>query len=77
MKRIENLCLRLKERKEKALIPYITVGDPSLQATKKLIYQLEKKGADLIELGVPFSDPTADGPTIQRASLRALNNRFP
>ncbi len=74
MKRIENLFSRLKEKKEKALIPYITVGDPTLQATKELVSKLEENGSDLIELGVPFSDPTADGPTIQQASLRALAN---
>lgn len=56
----------------KALIPYITVGDPSLAATEKLIYQFEKAGADIIELGIPFSDPLADGPVIQASHLRAL-----
>jgi tryptophan synthase alpha chain len=64
--------LRLKG--EKALIPYVTAGDPSLAATKKLLFALEAAGADLIEIGVPFSDPTADGPVIQRASERSLKN---
>ncbi|MBI4552489.1 MAG: tryptophan synthase subunit alpha [Candidatus Latescibacteria bacterium] len=56
----------------KALIPYITAGDPTLEMTKRLVVELAGRGADIIELGVPFSDPVADGPTIQRASLRAL-----
>ena len=59
-----------KERK--ALITFITAGDPSLSVTEKLIYQLEKAGADIIELGIPFSDPLADGPVIQASHLRAL-----
>src|SRR5712691_899636 len=55
-------------------IPYITAGDPSLEATEQIILELERSGADIIELGVPFSDPMADGPVIQRASERALAN---
>ena len=58
--------------KRKALITFITAGDPDLSGTEKLIYQLEKAGADIIELGVPFSDPLADGPVIQASHLRAL-----
>ncbi|MFH1387445.1 MAG: tryptophan synthase subunit alpha [bacterium] len=58
--------------KRKALITYITVGDPNLATTEKLIYQLEKAGADIIELGIPFSDPLADGPIIQASHQRAL-----
>ena len=57
---------------EKALITFVTAGDPDLETTKKLVLEMEKNGADLIELGVPFSDPIAEGPTIQKASLRAL-----
>ncbi len=57
---------------EKALITFVTAGDPDLETTKRLVLEMEKSGADLIELGVPFSDPIAEGPTIQRASLRAL-----
>ena len=57
---------------EKALITFVTAGDPDLETTKKLVLDMEKNGADLIELGVPFSDPIAEGPTIQKASLRAL-----
>lgn len=56
----------------KAFIPFITCGDPSLGITKKLIYEMEKSGADLIELGIPFSDPTAEGIVIQSANERAL-----
>lgn len=58
--------------KRKALITYITVGDPNLATTEKLVYDLEKAGADIIELGIPFSDPLADGPVIQASHQRAL-----
>lgn len=58
---------------DKAFIPFITCGDPTLDITEKLVYAMEEAGADLIELGIPFSDPTAEGPVIQAASLRALN----
>lgn len=57
----------------KAFIPFITCGDPNLDITERLVYAMEEAGADLIELGIPFSDPTAEGPVIQAASLRALN----
>ena len=59
--------------KGKAFIPYITCGDPSLEVTEQLVYAMEEAGADLIELGIPFSDPTAEGPVIQRANVRALS----
>ena len=62
----------LQAKKEKALIFYLTAGDPSLEVTKKIILALEKAGADILEIGVPFSDPTADGPVIQEAAQRAL-----
>ncbi len=58
----------------KAFIPFITCGDPNLDITEELVYAMEEAGADLIELGIPFSDPTAEGPVIQEASLRALEN---
>lgn len=58
--------------KGKAFIPFITCGDPSLEVTEQLVYALEEAGADLIELGIPFSDPTAEGPVIQAANVRAL-----
>ena len=59
--------------KGKAFIPFITCGDPSLDITEKIVYAMEEAGADLIELGIPFSDPTAEGPVIQGANLRALS----
>src|SRR3972149_414840 len=71
-KRIEALFKRLKTEKKKALITFVTAGDPDLPTSKKIIRQLERSGADLIELGIPFSDPMADGPTIQASSERAL-----
>lgn len=61
-------------RKGKAFIPFITCGDPSLEVTEQLVYAMEEAGADLIELGIPFSDPTAEGPVIQRANVRALSD---
>jgi tryptophan synthase alpha chain len=62
----------LKERGEKALITFITAGDPDMKRTRDIIFELERVGADIIELGIPFSDPMADGPTIQASSERAL-----
>lgn len=61
------------KKNKKAFIPFITCGDPCLETTKELIYVLEKAGADLIELGIPFSDPTAEGPVIESANMRALS----
>src|SRR5574340_621393 len=72
--RITGAFKGLRERNEKALITFITAGDPDIKATKDLILELERAGADIIELGIPFSDPMADGPTIQAASERALKN---
>ena len=57
----------------KAFIPFITCGDPSLEVTEQLVYAAEEAGADLIELGIPFSDPTAEGVVIQAANIRALS----
>ena len=74
MTRIEERFARLNSQSAKAFIPYLTAGDPSLHTTLELVLALEKAGADLIELGVPFSDPIADGPVIQRATERALKN---
>jgi tryptophan synthase alpha chain len=76
MNRITEKFNKLKEENKKALIPYICTGDPTLDATEKLVYALEEAGADIIELGVPFSDPLADGPVIQGAALRALGAGF-
>src|SRR5882757_4042911 len=72
MTRITELFARLEREARKGLIAYITAGDPSPERTPALIEALERGGADLIELGVPFSDPIADGPVIQRAGYRAL-----
>ncbi len=75
MIRIRQTFERLKAKNEKALIPYIMSGDPSLERTGELVIGLEHSGADLIELGVPFSDPIADGPVIQRAGARSLKSK--
>ena len=72
MNRIEEKFKELKKENKKALILYLTAGYPSLAATEELAPELEKAGADIIELGVPFSDPIADGVTIQRLSAAAL-----
>ncbi len=61
---------------KKAFIPFITCGDPNLETTEQLIYALERSGASIIELGIPFSDPTAEGDVIQGANLRALSNKI-
>ena len=61
-------------KNNKALIAFIMAGDPSLAKTEKLVHEIEKAGADIIELGIPFSDSIADGPTIQSAAMRALKN---
>ncbi len=74
MSRIEATFKRLRKEGKKAFIPYIMAGDPSLEKTKEVVLLFDECGADIIELGVPFSDPLADGPTIQRASERALRN---
>lgn len=72
MSRIQTTFATLKQQGKTALIPYITAGDPHPKHTVNLMHTLVKNGADMIELGVPFSDPMADGPVIQRASERAL-----
>jgi tryptophan synthase alpha chain len=72
MTRIGRKLAQLRERGEVALVPFIVAGDPDLDRTKALVLELDKRGADLIELGVPFSDPMADGPANQRALARGL-----
>ncbi len=74
MSRIGTTFKKLKKEGKKAFIPYIMAGDPSLEKTKEVVLLFDECGADIVELGVPFSDPLADGPTIQRASERALEN---
>lgn len=75
MNRIDQTFETLKLHNKTALIPYLTVGDPDPETTLDIIAELESSGADIIELGVPYSDPLADGPVIQRASERALKKK--
>lgn len=72
MERYESLFTQLKDRKEGAFVPFVTLGDPSVEQSLKIIDTLIDAGADALELGIPFSDPLADGPTIQEATLRAF-----
>ena len=74
MSRIAQTFARLRQEGKHALIPFITAGDPNLEVTGELLVELARAGSGLIEVGVPFSDPMADGPVIQRASMRALRN---
>jgi tryptophan synthase alpha chain len=72
MSRLDETFARLRARGERALLPYFMAGDPSLADTRRLMIEAARRGADVVELGVPFSDPLADGPVIQRAGTRAL-----
>ncbi|MBU3111178.1 tryptophan synthase subunit alpha [Clostridium lacusfryxellense] len=74
MNRIVEKFNYLKSKNEKAFIPFVTGGDPDLDTTVELVLTLEKAGADIIEIGIPYSDPMADGPVIQASSTRALAN---
>lgn len=74
MNRIEQKFNELKKQHKTAYITYVTAGDPSIEQTEKLVYAMEDAGADIIEIGIPFSDPLADGPVIQDAAVRALTN---
>jgi tryptophan synthase alpha chain len=76
MSRITQAFARLDLKRRKGFIPFITAGDPDLDTTRALLVELAAAGATVIELGVPFTDPMADGPVIQRASERALRHRF-
>jgi tryptophan synthase alpha chain len=76
MRRITQKFQDLREAGQKAFIPFIMAGDPDLDATVRLVPELERAGCHIIELGIPFSDPVADGPTIQRAGARALRHRY-
>jgi tryptophan synthase alpha chain len=73
--RLDESFARRRRADRRALIPFIMAGDPDLDTTRRLVVELARAGADLIELGIPFSDPIADGPIIQRAAMRALRNR--
>ncbi|QEK11763.1 tryptophan synthase subunit alpha [Crassaminicella thermophila] len=74
MSRITEKFNILRRKNEKALVTYVTSGDPDLDTTIRLVLKMEEAGADIIELGIPYSDPLADGPVIQRAAQRALSN---
>jgi tryptophan synthase alpha chain len=75
MNRIDATFAELKKQGKTALMPFLTVGDPDLDTTVELLKEFEAQGADMVELGVPYSDPLADGPVIQRASERALKHK--
>ena len=73
MKNRIDVCFEeLKKQNKKALITFVTAGDPDMETTEKCVLGMFENGADIVELGVPFSDPIAEGPTIQKASLRSL-----
>ena len=74
MTRISDAFAKLKEKGQAALVPFLTAGDPDIDTTYALVCEMVRRGADMIELGVPFSDPMADGPVLQRAAERALEN---
>ncbi len=76
MSRIGDKFLKLRETDKKALITFVTAGDPDLEGTRRIVEEMEKSGADLIELGIPYSDPIAEGPVIQAANVRALKNNI-
>lgn len=76
MNRIDKKFDELKKAGKKALITYISAGDPSIEKSEEFVYALEEGGADIIELGIPFSDPLADGPVIQEAGLRSIAGGF-
>ena len=74
LSKINDKFLELKNNNKLALMPFIMAGDPSIEITSEIILKLQEKGADLIELGIPYSDPLADGPIIQLSASRALNS---
>jgi len=76
IRRIGNMFRELKAGGKKAFIPFIMAGDPDLETTVRLVPELERAGSHIVELGIPFSDPVADGPTIQRAAARALRHKY-
>ena len=74
MSRYKKLFYQLKEKQQGAFVPFVTIGDPDLTTSKRIIDTMIAAGADSLELGIPFSDPVADGPTIQKANVRALES---
>lgn len=74
MDRYESMFARLNDAKQGAFVPFVTLGDPDIDTSFAIIEQLVNSGADALELGIPFSDPIADGPTLQKASIRALSS---
>ena len=74
MNRIDAVFKRLKQEQKTAFIGFLTAGDPDIPTCMECVKQLEQNGCDIIEIGIPFSDPIAEGPVIQEASLRALQN---
>ena len=76
MNRITEKFNELKSKNKTAFIGYVTAGDPSIQKTAEIVLALEKGGADIIEIGIPYSDPLADGPVIQNAGLRSFAGGF-
>lgn len=74
MDRYEAMFARLNDKNEGAFVPFVMVGDPDIETSEKIICQLIESGADALELGIPYSDPIADGPTIQAAAIRALDS---
>ncbi len=73
--RYNNCFQKLKSAKQGAFVPFVMIGDPNIEQSEKIIIELIKNGADALELGIPFSDPIADGPVIQKAAIRALNSK--
>ena len=71
--RIEKTFEKLKSHDSKALVSFVTAGDPDMEKSEQILCDLPKYGVDIIEVGIPFSDPMADGPTIQRSSNRAIS----
>lgn len=74
MNRIDKKLKEVRDKNQKALVAFLTAGDPNMDMTEEFIYRLENHGADIIELGIPFSDPSSDGPVIQEADIRAIEN---
>ena len=74
LSKVDEIFCELKNKKKIALMPFIMAGDPNIEITSEILLKLQENGADLIELGIPYSDPLADGPVIQEAASRALKS---